>query len=346
MRERLIVWAWVWLAWTALALFFATSLWLNYVSQGREANFQASLLVSLSEWWIWAALTPVVVQLARWFPLQRSGLARAVSVHLMSAVALSVVKVLAERVVRQWMFGVAPYFLPSNLALHFLVYWALVGVTLAIQYYRASQAQALRASETEARLHEARVQLLQAQLQPHFLFNALNTIAEVVHEDPERADRMIGSLSELLRASLDADSQAVPVDEEARIARIYLDIQQARFGDRLQVAWHIDDDCAAWPVPRLLLQPLLENAVQHGIAPTHAGGSIVITARRTASGLQLIVADDGAGPSGGAGAGSGIGVSNTRARLAAAYGDAASLTVRPRPAGGTEAIVTIPEVPA
>jgi hypothetical protein len=343
MRDRLIVWAWVWLFWTALALFFATSLWLNYLTQGRDAQFQASLVVSLCEWWIWALLTPLVVQLARWFPIRRPNLLRAVAVHALVGVLVAGLKVGAEISVRKWFFGFAPYLLPSNLALHYLVYWALVGATMAAEYYRISQARALQASITESRLHEARLQLLQAQLQPHFLFNALNTIAETVHEDPHKADRMLGSLSDLLRASLDADSPTVPLAEEVRIAGIYLDMQQARWGDRLTVTWNIDDGCAAWPVPRLILQPLLENAIQHGIGPQEAGGTISISASCSSQGLQLVVADDGAGLGAGGTAGAGIGISNTRARLIAVCGEAAGLVVEPRSGGGTQARMTIPE---
>src|SRR5688572_1352593 len=226
MRARLRLWAWIWAGWTALALFFAISLWLNYISQGRPARFGASLIVSLAEWWLWVPLTPVAMALSRRFPLEPGRRGRDAAIHLAAGAVLATVKVLGERVVRLWVFGVAPYLLPSSLALHFLVYWAIVGATRGFEYYRESQHRLLRASQTEARLNEARLQLLRAQLQPHFLFNALNTVAEMVHEDADRADRMIASLSELLRVSLDA-GDSVPLVEEMRIAGLYLDMQQA-----------------------------------------------------------------------------------------------------------------------
>lgn len=342
MRARLRLWAWIWAGWTALALFFAISLWLNYLAQGREASFRASLIVSLAEWWMWALLTPAVIVLARRFPLRRDHRARDVALHLVAGVVVATAKVMGERVARQWIFGVAPYLLPSSLALHVLVYWALVGATLAFEYYRESQARALRASQMEARLNEARLQLLQAQLQPHFLFNALNTIAEMVHEDADRADRMIAGLSELLRVSLDP-GDAVPLAEEVRIAQLYLDMQQARFDDRLQVSWHVPESCAATPVPRLLLQPLLENAVMHGLASARSGGRLEIDVRQTPHGLRITVSDDGAGLKTAAqGRGEGVGLTNTRARLAA-WSTAATLSLRPRAGGGTEACVTLPE---
>jgi sensor histidine kinase YesM len=185
---------------------------------------------------------------------------------------------------------------------------------------------------------------VRAQLHTHFLFNALNTIAETVHEDAERADRMIGSLSELLRATLQADGQTVTLAEELVLAERYLAIQQARFGERLRVATDVPADALHWPVPRLILQPLLENAIRHGVGADEAGGSVRIAAV-AASGdvLQLTVEDDGNGladepePSG-----HGIGLANTRARLEAMYGDRASLGLRSVAGQGTAVTVTIP----
>ena len=338
MRARWRLWAWIWAGWTALALFFAISLWLNYFSQGRPARFGASLIVALAEWWLWVPLTPVAMALSRRFPFDAGRRGRDAAVHLAAAALLSTVKVVGERIVRLWVFGAAPYLLPSSLALHFLVYWAIVGATRGFEYYRESQQRLLRASQTEARLTEARLQLLRAQLQPHFLFNALNTVAEMVHEDADRADRMIASLSDLLRVSLD-EGDAVPLAEEARIAGLYLDIQQARFGDRLRVAWDVPDACAATLVPRLLLQPLIENAIVHGLSPAGSGGTIDIRAHRSAGALVLTIADDGGGL---AARPEGIGLANTRARLAA-WSAHASLDLRPRPGGGTIAEIALPE---
>ena len=348
MRARLRLWAWIWAGWTALALFFAISLYLNYIARDQPARFGPSLIVSLAEWWLWAPLTPVVIALARRFPLQPGRRGRDVAVHLVAAVILATTKVLGERIVRLWIFGVAPYMLPSSLALHFLIYWAIAGVARGCEYYRESQLKLLRASQTESRLNEARLELLRAQLQPHFLFNALNTVAEMVHEDPDRADRMIASLSDLLRVSLDA-GDAVPLAEEIRIAGLYLDIQQARFGDRLRVRWDVPEACATTAVPRLLLQPLLENAIQHGLSQSRDGGTVDITVAPRGTTLVITIADNGAGvappeqPRGTKP--EGIGLANTRARLAA-WAPGATLQIRPRPGGGTLVQIDLPERPA
>jgi two-component system LytT family sensor kinase len=343
MRAPVRLWAWIWAGWTALAVFFATSLWLNYISLGRPADFGASLIVSLAEWWLWALLTPVVIILARRFPLDRDRRRRDVAAHLVAGIVLATTKVLAERIIRLWIFGVAPYLLPSSLALHFLVYWAIVIAVRGFEYYRESQQRALRNSQMESRLNEARLQLLRAQLQPHFLFNALNAIAEMVHEDADRADRMIGSLSELLRVSLDAGEE-VPLAEEVRIGGLYLDIQQARFGDRLRIVWEVPDRCAVRPVPRLLLQPLLENAVLHGISASSPGGTIEVAARETDQGLIITVSDDGAPQSGPVTAltREGVGLANTRARLAV-WSPGATLDLEPRAGGGMIARIVLPE---
>lgn len=338
MRARLRFWAWIWAGWTALALFFAISLWLNYIAQGRPAHFGPSLIVSLAEWWLWAPLTPLVMLMTRRFPFRSDRLTRDVGTHLVAAVVIASLKVTGERIVRLWIFGVAPYFLPSSLALHFLVYWVIAGATRGFEYYGKSQHRLLQTAQTEACLNEARLQLLRAQLQPHFLFNALNTVAEAVHEDPDRADRMIASLSDLLRVSLDADD-VVPLAEEQRIAGLYLEIQQARFGERLRIRWDVLDDIASTPVPCLLLQPILENAIQHGLAARADAGTIAITARRTPGGLTITVADDGHGVGDHA---EGIGLTNTRARLAA-WSSAATLDLRPRSGGGTVVEIVLEE---
>jgi signal transduction histidine kinase len=348
MRRRLIAWAWIFLAWTALALFFGISLWLNYIALGREAHLGASLRVSLSEWWIWALLTPIPIWLAQRWPPVRPHLIGHMALHAVAGLIVAVVKVQTERVVRTWIFGAAPYLLPSNLALHVLIYWAIVVLTLGAAYYRRSRTRELEATRTEARLHEARLQLLASQLQPHFLFNALNTIAETVHEDPDRADRMIGSLSELLRATLQQDGHLVTLADELALADRYLAIQQARFGDRLQVDIHVPDEVRQYRVPRLILQPLLENAIHHGVSTRIAGGRVRIAAEQQDDALCLTIQDNGdvpdlvwrAEPSDRVGGG--IGLSNTQARLAAMYGERARLDVASASGGGTTVTITVP----
>ena len=340
------VWGAIGLAWTALAVLVGISLWLNYLALGREARFGASLIVSLAEWWLWALLTPIPVFLARRWPLTRPRLARHILLHLGAGFVVAGVKVLAERLVRIWIFGAAPYLLPSSLGLHWLVYFGIVALTIAADYYRNARARELDASRMDARLQEARLQVLAAQLQPHFLFNAFNTIAETIHEDPHRADRMIGALGDLLRATLDVGGHTAPLAREIGLADRYLAIQHERFGDRLTVSWDVEPGLEAWPVPRLLLQPLLENAIRHGVSARREAGRIRIRARRAGPALDLSVDDDGAGfDDGHDREARGIGLSNTRVRLAAMYGEAASLTMGRSDLGGASVRVVVPGAP-
>jgi LytS/YehU family sensor histidine kinase len=211
------------------------------------------------------------------------------------------------------------YFLVSTLALQFVIYAVLVAAAHGVEYYRRSRER----EQLEARLAETRLQLLSMQIQPHFLFNTLNTIAELVHEDPDSADTMITGLSDLLRRALDlGTTQQIPLSAELELLSRYLDIQKARFGDRLQVRIEVDARVRHAAVPVLLLQPLVENAITHGLARRIDAGRIDIEARLTNGRLALAVTDDGAdhgdeiapGPER-------VGLGNTRARLDALYGD-------------------------
>jgi two-component system LytT family sensor kinase len=338
MRARLTAALGVGVAWTALAVFFAVSSSLTYVSQGRAPVWGLSLSMALAQWWLWALLTPLVVWLARHLPLAPGRLAWTVPAHLVCGLGVALLKVLMENGARQWLLGVRPYLLINNVALQMLIYWALVGFTVVLDRFGRHQA---RAAEAEARLSQAQVQLLRSQLQPHFLFNALNAVSELIHEDPEKADRMIGLLSDLLRATLEAgDRPEVPLDEELQLAERYLAIQRIRFGDRLRVETSVGPACATVLVPHLCLQPLVENAIRHGLSARARGGTIWMTAVVGDRAVVLTVEDDGVGL--GRPSGDGIGLANTRARLASLYGPQGSLVVEPRAAGGTLATIRVP----
>lgn len=187
---------------------------------------------------------------------------------------------------------------------------------LATMYHRESRDR----EQLEVQLAQAQVQSLKLQLHPHFLFNTLNTITALISQDPQGAERMVSGLSDLLRLSLrNASEQEVPLDRELEILQHYLSIQEIRFADRLTVRYDIGADVRQALVPNLLLQPLVENAIRHGIAPRAAPGTIVVSAHRANDVLQLVVEDDGVGP-GATSDGEGIGLRNTRARLERLYG--------------------------
>jgi hypothetical protein len=202
---------------------------------------------------------------------------------------------------------------------------------------------ARESEELQGRLDQARLQALRLQLQPHFLFNTLNTITALVHRDPPSAERMVTGLSELLRVSLgNAGEQEVRLDRELEVLRHYLDIQLVRFSDRLSVQFDIDPAARDAMVPSLLLQPLVENAIKHGISPRVAAGHLHISVRRQNEKLSLEVADDGVGTRGSQPLAEGVGLGNARARLASLYGEQHRLEAGPRPGGGFNVKIEIP----
>jgi LytS/YehU family sensor histidine kinase len=211
----------------------------------------------------------------------------------------------------------------------------------AIEYYRRYQNRELKASQLEARLAQAQLEVLKMQLQPHFLFNTLHAISALMYRDVESADRMITRLSDFLRLAIESSGvQEVPLKREMEFLDKYLEIEQVRFGERLDVRRWIDAAALDLLVPNLVLQPLVENAVRHGIAPRAEGGRIEVIARVAAGLLTVEVLDDGPGPSGEIS--EGVGLSNTRARLEQLYGAAARLELGAGPHGGFLARLTIP----
>jgi two-component system, LytTR family, sensor kinase len=316
-RQSLRLWLVVTIGWTALALFFAISASLTYLSTGREANWTLSIERSLLEWWTWALFTPIVVWLARRYSLDRAWPWQSIVVHLLVGTSLAVIKSGIDRAVNAWLTGFWMYWLASTVALQFAIYCVIVAAAHGIEYYERSRERDLLA----ARLAEVRLQLLSMQLQPHFLFNTLNTIAELVHDDPDAADRMIAALSDLLRKTLEVGSaQEISLNAELQLLDRYIDIQQARFGERLRVTVDTDSEARAAAVPVLLLQPLVENAIRHGLAEQLAAGRIEIGARRNGSRLVISVVDDGPGPTPGTTRNERVGLGNTRQRLDALYG--------------------------
>jgi signal transduction histidine kinase len=223
------------------------------------------------------------------------------------------------------------------------VYWVLVSLVHTLRFYRRAEERTRRALELEARLADAKLQALRMQLHPHFLFNTLNAIAALVHKDPRAADDMITNLSELLRATLDTAAQEIPLRQELEFLDRYLEIQQMRFGERLRVEKDLDAAALDALVPTLILQPLVENAIRHGIEPAARPGVVTLRARRGEDGmLMLSVRDSGGGSAPREKSSPGIGLANTRARLEALYGRAASLTLHADAEGGFLVEMQIP----
>jgi LytS/YehU family sensor histidine kinase len=223
------------------------------------------------------------------------------------------------------------------------VYWAIIGLQHAVDYYRQARAREVRAARLETRLVASQLQALQQQLHPHFLFNTLHAISTLVHRDPEKADAMIERLSDMLRVTLrKVGVQEVELAQELEHLRAYLDIEQIHFGERLRIEYRIDAAALDVLVPTLMLQPLVENAVRHGLEPLMRPGTLAIEARVDGDTMWLRVRDDGIGFSKTWRRPEGVGLSNTRSRLDRLYGERAALTMRENPGGGVVVDVYIP----
>jgi LytS/YehU family sensor histidine kinase len=347
--QRLRVWAAVLVCWTLLALLFASQTLLYYAYAGNHISSWRVIAPALADWYLWAALTPVIAWLARRAPIVSPGLVRALLVHIPASIAFAVVKLALRFVAGQaWPTletGTFRNMMLAQLHLNLVTYWVIAGLAQAVDYYRKYRDRELRASHLEAKLAQAQLDVLRMQLHPHFLFNTLHAISTLVRKDPDGAERTIAQLSDLLRMTLDTIGRPKStVKDEMEFIDRYLAIQQTRFGDRLIVSHSIDPDSLDALVPTQILQPLVENAIRHGIGPRATGGRVSIEVARRDGHLTLLVADDGIGlPAEGLdGIKAGVGLSNTRARLSELYGAGDRLALSSVTGGGLAATVTIP----
>ena len=329
------------------------------LSAGRPlpgAFFFVSNLVGM---WLWALYTPLVLRLCERHPLDGPARGRAVAAHAGLFAALWSGE-LALGAALGALLGSAPrgpvsYFFAALIYCLFC-YAGAAAVGHALRFHRLYLERAVHSSELESQLLRARLQALQLQLRPHFLFNALHTLSGLVRaDDREGAQRVVVGLGDLLRVVLRGDvQQQVPVREEVELVERYLDIEQLRFQDRLRTELRVDPEALDALVPPLLLQPLVENAVRHGAGACERDGVVSVRVRCEAGRLHLVVEDSGAGalaadapPPGARAPGvrpapGGVGLANTRARLRHLYGDAQRLSLTRTPGGGTVAEVVIP----
>jgi len=306
----------------------------------------------------WAAFTPLVFWVCRTFPFDRASWSRTLLAHAAAACVL-IPSDAAVYFFSDHLFFKSMYWEPSmpiaRRYVHLLshtfgfsvfFYAGVVGISLAFDYHRLFRERERRAAELEGRLAQAQLQVLKTQLQPHFLFNALNTISALVHEDPTAADRMITQLSDLLRRSLKSHGgQLVTLREEIDFLLPYVEIERTRFQDRLKVDFAVAEDTLDARVPSLLLQPLVENALRHGLAPRAAPGRVEVRADRANGTLRLQVRDDGVGIGSHAALREGIGLGNTRARLQQIYGERHKFEMTDAPGGGLVVAMEIPYEP-
>jgi two-component sensor histidine kinase len=342
--------------WTAVGALFAAQATISYSYAGtRTVPAWRILLFSLADWYVWAALAPAIFWLARRFSFTRRPWISAM-VHVPASAVFVVARMMFRLLIGMLIPSLRanPQGLTASLGLHVFAYWAILAVGIAFAYQRMYREEQVSASALKVQLARAELGLLKMQLQPHFLFNTLNAISEQVHTDPGAAERMITQLSELLRHTIrSASAHEVTLREEVELLERYLSIQRVRFGSRLDARIDIEPVAAEALVPHLVLQPLVENAIQHGLAPRASGGRVEITGRREAEGSRarvvLEVRDDGMGlaasrkrVAAGAEEREGVGIANTVARLQQLYGDDYAFTLHPRDEGGSVASISLP----
>ena len=231
----------------------------------------------------------------------------------------------------------------QTIALNVVMFLIAALLYHALVYYGAYRDRSRHEAALETELAQFRLHVLQQQLQPHFLFNALHTISALMTEDVVTARRVLAKLGDLLRTALDRmDEQDIPLEQEIDFLRDYVDIQTARFGDRLAVEWAVEDEARSILVPSMILQPCLENAIQHGIEPLERGGSVTVAARVSGGSLHIDIADNGRGAVGQDGQVAGRGLRNVRERLEARYGERHSFEASNAPGGGFRVRIVLP----
>jgi sensor histidine kinase YesM len=352
------------LIWTIIGIFFfSQALSQKFFSRDPTPwwHYLISWLVGV---YLWALLMPGILWLGRRFPIERRNWVRRVALHLLLGVVVSLVQLILESAILSHL-GVFPglmntfvttfaFLLVIGFHTGIMTYWEVLGVQYGIGYYRNYQERRqealrleLRASELQSQLVQAQLGVLKMQLQPHFLFNTLNAIMVLVRQQKSKeAEQTLAHLSDLLRCVLeDVEAQEVPLRRELEYLQLYLSIEQVRFQDRLRVEISADPAILDAALPQMVLQPVVENAIRHGVGKSAAAGRIKISAVRSNDTLELRVQDDGPGFSAEGPVGkhsTGIGLTNTRARLKQLYGEEARLTTGNGEPRGAVVTITIP----
>jgi len=350
------LWTILFLLYTALFFFFFEYRYLDDLSRHRVGTLGVRLLEEGTGVYTVFLMLPLILRFARYYLFECQGWMRRIAWHVAGAIFFSFLHT-SLMAVSRWIlapllgmgsydYGIMTYRYPMELSNDVMGYTVTVLLYYSVRRYQISQAEKLAAAELQTKLAQAQLENLRLQLQPHFLFNTLNTISSVMYEDVRAADMMITQLSDLLRLTLHASrSHEIPLAEELEITRLYMDLMQKRFESKLQVTYAIDESLKNLLVPQLILQPLLENSLRHGMRPGNTTMEISVAAHRENGSLILQVQDTGAGIGDGEAAGvfgRGLGLSNIRDRLVQLYGDGQQFSIANRPGGGAEVTLRVP----
>jgi two-component system, LytTR family, sensor kinase len=328
------------LGWTLLSLMFVPEVYLYFLYRSEAIPWTHAVALALVNAAIAFLVLPPIVWLARRYPVERQRWKRAVAVHAPACLIFALS--------HSALYAAACYASPGLFHALFvrfhpnvLTYWAIVGFTQAVDYFD-------RYRERERQLAQAELLLMKSQLHPHFLFNALHTVSAMMHEDVAAADRMVARLSDLLRILLDTIGvHEVPLRQELEFLKNYVAIEQARFPDRLILSVHVEPDLLDALVPNMLLQPLVENSIRHGLDLRRGAGVIEVTAVRERDLLNIAVRDNGKGVGADGAIVEGLGISNTKVRLRELYGDRHVFHLESTNGSGFRTVVGVPlEVPS
>jgi two-component system LytT family sensor kinase len=335
--------------WTLLAVFSSSQAAVYLAQRGEPIVWRDLLAGRFADWYSCALFTPIFFWLARRYPIDRQSWRVTVPLTLAVTSACVVLKYAILVPMEHWMglnlkssFGGA---LSRNFANESMVFWAVIGVVHALEFNRRYREREVAAADLRARLSEAQLDALRSQIHPHFLFNALHSISTLMHRDVESADTMLTRLSDLLRVTMKHHgNNEITLRDELELVDNYIEIMRVRFGDRLTVVRNVDPDALDVLVPQFILQPLVENAFDHGIARTPGASIIELGAVRSGGRLELSVSDDGRGASAlpPDGRKNGIGLTNTRLRLEQLYGSQQSMSLEKLPYRGTRVAIAVP----
>jgi two-component system LytT family sensor kinase len=343
--------------WTIVGLLFAAQQIVVEKVQGSQVHWVIEGALELVEWYIWAACTPLVIGLAKRFPLTGPRLARHIAFHTIVSLMMAPLASVAEYFLSLGLlrsvfhiagpdvhrflssFGVGVLFMSFT---GILTYWLVLGLYQSMHFYQVAMERETTAALLETQLSHAELENLKSQLHPHFLFNSLHAIGVLMQEDVDAAGRLLVSLGDLLRMALERRENEITLQSELEFVGKYLEIEQTRFHDRLKVHMDVPPDLLEVHVPSLALQQLVENAIKHGISVNSAAGHLEISAKLHNGRVRLCVCDDGPGPAPRSRLRFGVGLTNVQSRLKQLYGAESSLEISGGDGRGCEAIITIP----
>lgn len=340
------------LLFSIFALIYAVRFYFLYIISGQPIGFFTFLYAQLKVWLAYAIFVPFIIWLGRKCPVDHKNWYWSIPFHLLYSIVIAVVQALVY-----FLFKIAVYpghvitsrdvlyFFFSGVTIVMVIYWVIIGVDYVITYQRRTRAQALKTAQMQTQLAQVQLEVLKSQIQPHFLFNTLHTITALMFEDVNSANEMITKLSDLLRLSLDrTNQQEVTLREELEFVETFLDIQKTRFKGRLNIETDIDSKTLDAMVPSMLLQPIVENAISHGICPHKKMGKIKLVSKSSNGMLYLEIHDNGKGIKSNKEKIfiKGVGISNTVERLRQLYTDKYKFDLVNSPEGGLGVLIKIP----